>query len=612
MIVPLLLTAAINADAQHTTTVDSLFFKGVQAYENGQYGQSLEIMQMLDKLYPRHARLTGSLLMQGKALYKLSRYDESLAAFRKLKTSYPDSDYLDDALFGEGTTLYRKGETIEAVKQFLQVVENSKDTRLQMKAAKLSSDIMEKTMSAAELQELLEGVLSEKGKAAVTIKLAQKELALQNYLTAKSYLQSFLDMFPQSEYDERIRVLLGKAEEYAAGEFSIGVILPLSGPTAAAGRQVLDGIRFAVDQHNKNNTSQVRLRVEDSKDNIVQAIKSAQKLCSSGEILALVGELESDKTAAVAAVAQERGVPCFAPTASMDGIADIGSNVFQLNSTLSVQAELLARYTVLDQKKTRIAVLYPADDYGNIMRNNFVETAEKLGAEIIAEKWYFEGAENWQNSIGTQIAAIREAGIQRMLKDSLLVRVAEDELDDKHADILQIQGVVGMNQTIEDLVDSTDLAVTCIDALFLPVSGTALEFVIPQIASKNIQTQLIGGAQWYNLQILNEHRDDADGVVFPSDFFIDESNYNYYLLRNNFRTAMQRSPGQLDIYGYDTIQLLLKVIEGKSLSRENLCNGIVEMKRIPVTHGIIEIDSSGYNESPHLLKYRNGTLMKVK
>ncbi|MBN2415949.1 penicillin-binding protein activator [bacterium] len=608
----LLLTAAADTCAQHTTTVDSLFFRGVQAYEDGQYDQSLEIMQMLDKLYPRHARKTASLLMQGKTLYKLARYDESLNAFRKIKTNYPESDYVDDALYGEGTCLYRTGEAIESVRRFLQVVEQSGDARLQVKAAKLSSEVMEKSLTAADLKVLLEKVLTEKSKAAVTIKLAQKELSLQNFLTAKSYLQSFLDMFPQSEYDERIRALLGKAEEYAAGEFSVGVILPLSGPTAESGRRLLDGIRFAVDQHNANNSTQVRLVIEDSGGNIVLAVKAAQKLCGSGEILALIGELESDKTAAVAAVAQERGVPCFAPTASMDGIAGIGSCIYQLNSTLSVQAELLARYVVLEQKKTKLAVLYPADEYGNIMRNNFVETAKKLGADIIAEKWYFEGAENWENSIGMQIEAIREAGIRRMLDDSLLVRVAEDELDEEHADILQIQGVIGMNQTIESLVDSTNLAVTCIDGLFLPVSGAALEFVIPQVASKNIQTQLIGGSQWYDLDMLNEHRSDADGVIFPSDYFIDESNYNYYLLRNNFRTAMQRTPGQLEIYGYDAVQLLLTIIEGKSLSRENLRNGLAETGRIPVTHGIVQFNADGYNESLHLLKYRNGTLIKVK
>ena len=205
------------------------------------------------------------------------------------------------------------------------------------------------------MKDLLQGVITEKSKAVVTLKLSKREIKNQNYLTAKTYLQAFLELFPQSEYDENIRKSLAQAETLSAGEFIIGVILPLSGETSELGKRLLNGIRFAVNQHNKTETSHIRLIVKNSKGNRVEAIKAAQELGENGEVLAIIGELESDKTAAIAAIAQEKGIPFFAPTANMDGIADIGENIFQLNSTLSVQAEQIARFAVLDQQMKEFA-----------------------------------------------------------------------------------------------------------------------------------------------------------------------------------------------------------------------------------------------------------------
>jgi len=612
IIIGLIITIAVSPLTAQQTTVDSLFNKGVQTYENGQFRQVLEILQVLDKIYPDHNRKSSSILMQAKSYYKLKEYEEAIELFRQVQTNYPAGSYYDDAVYGEGTALYKSGDILSSVKLFLTVVEESSDKRLQLKAARLSSDIMDNEMEPEDLLELLKGVITEKSKAIVTLKLARKEILLKNFLTAKTYLQEYINRFPRSNYDENIRKLLAHAENKSAGEIILGVILPLTGETSEMGTRLLNGLKFGVAHFNKTETSQIRLIIKDSKGNIVKAIKAAQELASNGEVLAIIGELVSENTAAIAAVAQEHGIPFFAPTANMDGIAELGKYVFQLNSTLTAQAEQIAKYAILEQHHTKFALLYPATEYGKTMRTSFVKTVENLGGEIIAEKWYFQTNENWESTIGTQMQSIREAGLQRMLDDSLLIRVSSASLGNKYADIMDDAGIIGENQNLSELADSTELAVTCIDAIFMPVEENVIPYVINHLANKNIQTQIYGGTSFYNLKTLNQNKEHIDGVIFPSDYYIDDSEYDYYMMRNNFRTTMRNDPGQLEVYGYDVILLIQTLIKGKSLSRENICNALSDAKRLPVLHGVIQINKAGYNESLHLLRYRNGKFIKVK
>ena len=597
--------------AQSAQVVDSLFFQGVAAYKNGRYAESLNMMEMLDSHYQNHRRTTGSLLMQGKALYKIGEYRRAISAFDRLIEDHPDSDYFDDGLYGLATSLYRIGMYRETVKKLFEVLDADQDRRLMRSAAKLTSEIMDSHLDDEQMEALLEETMSERGKAAVTLRLVQREIRRKHYQEGMRRIRDFMAWYPESQYGTQMQQMYSRAERLSRNTLKVGIILPLSGPYSEPGQGLLDGVQFAVDQHNPDAELKVELVVRDSEGDIIRAVKTAQDMCADEDIVAIIGELESNITAGIAAVAHERGVVLITPASTADGVTSIGPGVFQLNSSLSVRAETLAEYAVEGLGLERFAILYPADRYGRPMRDAFAEKVEQLGGELIVEKWYFEGAED----LGPQFKAIREAGIQRMVDDSLIVILPEetyDEMFPEEETSPVMQDTFFTKQIFTDLVDSTDLAVSSIDGLFLPVYTEDLSYVMPQLAFYNIAARLFGGVPWHDMELLEDNQRYIDGVIFLSDFYIDPANYQYFQLRDEFRGAIGKTPEKWEVFGYDTACMLLDVVGETSLPREDL------RKRLEADHlfqgirGPISLGSDRVNHSVRLLQYRGGRIIQIK
>ena len=599
--------------AQDDQEADSLFFRGVTLYREGQYMEAFNVLELLDRVYPNHRRTTGSILMQGKSLYKLKEYRRALAIFEKIVEEYPESQYADDGRYGMATVFYRQNLYGEAVMKLIEVIEHGNDGRLMRKAANLYLDIINGHMSDDDLRELLKKISGERGRAAVTLRLAQREIDKKQFQTVRKIVRDFLRDYPRSPYTSQMEQLLNRVERMGEGAIKVGIILPLSGPYSEQGQGLLNGIRYAVDLYNEENGPKVEIVVRDTEGRIVRAIKAAQELCKDEEIVAIIGELQSDITAAISAVAHENGVVLLAPTAMADGIASIGPTIFQINSSLSVRGEMIAEYAVSGLGLKRFAVLYPADDYGKSMTDSFIQTVNRHGGEILVEKWYFEGTKN----LGPQFKAIREIGIRQMIKDSLLIIVPEEVYDELYADQPQQGEILYVKQKISSLIDSTELAITSIDGLFLPVYGGDLQYVVTQPAFYNIKTRIFGGAYWNAIDILNEQKkfidpEYIDGVIFLSNYYVDPSNYRYYRFRDTYRERTSSTPGKMEICGYDTAKLLLEVVGEKSLLREQVSDRLVEVRHFSGIGGTISFNEDRINNSLHLLQYRGDKIIQIR
>ncbi len=602
--------------AQDAQPVDSLFFRSITLYEQENYTEALQVLELLNDIYPDHVRTTAALLMEGKTLYKLQRYEQAQELFHRFISQFPGSHYLDDAYYGLGSVYYRRGLYQDAVIQFLKVVDAVGDTRLQVNAAKHASEIMDNYMNEEDLQTLLGMVSGEKAKAAVTIRLARHEMEQQQYQAAKNNLENFLNTYPKSPYVDQVKKLLDEAIVLGEGTLKVGVILPITGTYSEQGKALFEGIRYATDLHNtEGEGTRIELVVRDSEGSIIKSIKMAQELCRDEEILTIIGELQSDITATIAAVAQENGVVLLAPTATANGIASIGSYIFQVNNDLHVRGKTLAEYAITALGMQQFAVLTTPDEYGESMRNAFIETVNRLGKEIISDTYYYEGAEDKNTYFDAQFRTIREAGIQKMIDDSLIIIVSEEEyeeiLEPQHGDTLYVK------QSFSELVDSTALAVTSIDGLFLPVYREDLPYVIPKIASQNIMTRVLGGATWHDPDLLEEQKkyiDEAyiDGVIFLSDYFINPSDYAFYRFRDAYRSKMGKTPERMEVYGVDTVNLLLSIVGEKSLPRQEIREQLAQSKPFTGMRGTISLNEDRINTSIRILQYRGNDILQIR
>jgi branched-chain amino acid transport system substrate-binding protein len=605
----LLAGLTLGVKSQEVQLIDSLFYRGVAAFQKGQYREALQNLEFLDRVYPGHRRSTGSLLMQGKALYHLNEHQRAVETCDELIKDYPASTYADDALYGKAKALYCLGVYEESVRTLFKLMEKGGDKRLVQKAAKMSSDIMDYRLDVAALRRLLGTVPEERGQAAITLRLVQRLVKNGQHQESRELLDAFIDKFPRSAYIVEIQQKIGQIEDLARGSLKIGVILPLSGDMAEQGTSVLSGIKYAVDQHNQKGLTKVELLVKDSQSDILTAIRNAQEICNDPDVRAIIGELESKETAAVAAVAQERGVPLLAPTASAQGLTEIGSNIFQLSPPLDVRAQTLAEYAVRGLGLKKFAILAETGEYGRTMHAAFKKKAEELGGQVMIEKWYNSGDDN----LGSQFRAFREFGIQKMLKDTLLIRVSKKNLHNKpySPDIQYV------DRGLEGMVDSTGLSVTAFDGLFMPVLHEDLQYVIPQYAKYNLIAKVFGGVPWNDPELLEDQRRFIDSryldqLIFLSDFYVDASDMQYNQFQNSYRSAMGKNPDKLNVLGYDAASVLLHLIGDGRPEKISITRALTQLKDYQGIEGPVSFTAARANPNIHIMQYKSGKILLLK
>ena len=110
------------------------------------------------------------------------------------------------------------------------------------------------------------------------------------------------------------------------------------------------------------------------------------ELIDKEKVVALIGEIATDRTLAAAPIAQERGIPLITPGATGEKITAVGDYVFRACYTDAFQAAMMTKFArSLDVEK--VAILFDGDNpYGTSLGNAFKVDFVKQGGSIVAEQ----------------------------------------------------------------------------------------------------------------------------------------------------------------------------------------------------------------------------------
>ena len=197
--------------------------------------------------------------------------------------------------------------------------------------------------------------------------------------------------------------------EKASGDaetIKIGALGPLTGPLAIYGVSATNGLKLAIDEINANGGilgKQVELNLLDEKGDSTEAVNAYNKLVDWG-MVALVGDITSKPSVAVAEVAAQDGIPMITPTGTQLNITEAGSNIFRVCFTDPYQGEVLAKFAKESLKaKTAAVVVNNSSDYSDGVANAFIAEAEKQGIEVVAKEGYSDGDKDFKAQL-TKIA----------------------------------------------------------------------------------------------------------------------------------------------------------------------------------------------------------------
>ncbi len=178
----------------------------------------------------------------------------------------------------------------------------------------------------------------------------------------------------------------------------LGVLLPLSGPTAYFGGVQLDGIEFCVDYVNKNggikalNGAQIELVVQDSASDPETGVSAFEKLVEEG-VSAVVGPYNSTVAAATAPLAIQYKVPYVVVNATAENFMGTANKYVYRTNTGSTDGDAMWSMVIeylnsvrTDNPTDKVAIVYDSGDWGTAAVKTWRSNAEKMGYEVVVDE----------------------------------------------------------------------------------------------------------------------------------------------------------------------------------------------------------------------------------
>jgi ABC-type branched-subunit amino acid transport system substrate-binding protein len=591
-----------------------IFQQGVQDYKTGEYNKAYKNFSLvISRLGEKSHLLTANYLMLAKTLYKLEQYQKSLEICNQFLKKFPKSKYVDDIQFLQANNYYRLNRVQTASKLWLSLAENAQDPRLRQKALNLARDALRYALDPQGLAHIEQQATTPFQKKLIKYIKAENFYERRNTAAAIKTLEEYKAIPGHfAQLDEKANNLYDFLKNKEHNVVRIAALLPLSGSNKQIGQSILDGAQVALSEFNHLNQMNIQLIPFDYEGRIETALQKMKEIARDPSIVGVFGPLENDITAACAVVADYEKIPLITPTASGKNLRRLSGYTVQLAVPVDIMASKLARFVTDSLNVHRVATLSPIDDYFLDFTNTFVNYLKDNFIEIVAQRWYYPG----DNNLTEHFRAIKRIGLKLSFQDSIMAAdstVQLDQIDALYKEYQKEQMAKILHSTNRVKIDSADIPVKSIDAILLPIYREDIDIVASQFAYSNIQAQILGNSDWYDLNRLKRNKSYINGLIFISDNFLDKNNWDYRQFLNKFRMAFHRTPEKYELLGFDNFNFILQAI-GNSNQKPERTNFLKMIQQQPKYEGILRrfnIGEKRYNNAARVLKYIYGQLLPL-
>lgn len=306
----------------------------------------------------------------------------------------------------------------------------------------------------------------------------------------------------------------------------VALLLPLSGPTAAIGRDLLDAATLALFDLGDD---RLTLLPRDTQGTPAGAAAAAQAVLADGASL-ILGPLFGTEATAVAPIAQGRGVNVISFS---NDRSVAGNGVFILGFTPEQEIDQVVRFARVSGY-ARFAALTPESPYGNAVLEALKRTLAKAGGEAVKLETYpTDGSD-----LGPVVRRFADADRRKAA-----LTQQKQQLADKTDEISQ--------QALKRLDGVEALGDLGFDALLLPEGGTRLKALAPLLAFYEVdpsKVRFLGSGLWNEPNLGQEPNLVGGWFAAPP-----QTNANAF--RDRFQKAYGRSPARIASLAYDAAAL---------------------------------------------------------
>lgn len=332
-------------------------------------------------------------------------------------------------------------------------------------------------------------------------------------------------------------------------EWKVGAYLSLSGAETQFGVDTKEGIDLAVEEINAKGGAKgkpIKVIYEDDKSKPEEATNKVTQLIDRDKVIALLGEVASQRSRLGGIVANKKKIPMITPSSTNPDVTKVGEFVFRVCFTDDVQGQMGAEFVVKTLGKKKVALLYASDDlYSSGLAKEFKAAAKKLGAEIVIEKSFLKSETNFT----TYITELRDA---------------KPEI------------------------------------IYAPIYYTAMVPIAKQAKAAGVPGDMfVGGDGWDAEELLKDAGDEMEGAYFTNHYAPDVPWPNSKAFVEKYRERYKREPSSVAAQGYDAAKLLADAIgRAKEGTPDAIRQAILETRGFQGATGTVNINAERNADKP--------------
>lgn len=291
----------------------------------------------------------------------------------------------------------------------------------------------------------------------------------------------------------------------------IGGLAPLTGDVSVYGVAVDNGVKMAVEEINADGGvlgKQIEYIVYDEKGDATEAVNAYNKLVQSDNVVAIIGDVTSKPTLAVAQQAAKDKIPLITASGTAENITQAGENIFRACFIDPFQGELMASYASKKLEKKTTAIIYNiSDDYSKGLYEAFEAAAGDLGIEVVQVEGYGKGTVDFK---------------------------------------AQLTNIKSKNP----------------DVIFLPVYYQDVALIAVQAKELGIEAQFLGADGWDGVigQVDESNMDAVNGAYFCSQYSAQSDDPNLQAFLSKYKETYGMDASQFAVLGYDAMKMLAQAI----------------------------------------------------
>lgn len=329
--------------------------------------------------------------------------------------------------------------------------------------------------------------------------------------------------------------------EAASDEIVVGEVLSMTGSEATFGSSTNSGTKLAIEEINAAGGikgKKVRVITLDNQGKPEEAATAVTKLITQNKVIAILGEVASSRSLAMAPIAQQYHIPMVSPSSTNPKVTEVGDNIFRVCFIDPFQGKVMAKFAWETQKYKKVAVLRDVkNDYSVGLADVFIEEFKKMGGTIVIDQSYSAGDIDFK----AQLTAIKAKAPE---------------------------------------------------AIFVPGYYTDVGLIALQ-AKKDVglKVPLLGGDGWDSPKLTEVAGDSLSGSFFSNHYSTEDKSPLVQDFIKRFKDKFQVVPDGLAAMGYDAAKVLFDAMgRANTLASTDIRAALASTRDFPGVTGKITMD----------------------